>query len=726
MSIEMRERFDEMNSAPAQHGLSIPIRATVCLLGIAATLGAFEPPGAVWDEGWFDGDGTAMRLELAMGGEVRGRLLSFTDQVVVIEQDGFPHAVAYQQMETGCAYRTRKAMLSLRRGGPERLWAVDRYALGMLALDRERYDLAVREFAEAGRLDESYQSSGREALQRFRAKSQAKGANKRRGFKSEPTSPFAADSERNTDTLPLHYVGNNTGVDPNDPAARAKIIEGYKRVGNQIRERLGGELNLVETAHFLIWTDWPSAEHDLLGALAEQGCRPRRTIKIAHWDAEEYGIIGSVEWVEEFRDELAEKAVAYINADGAVTGGNVSVSSSPSLKRAIVEATRSVAYPDGRSVYLAWNREGLDEPAMGDLGGGSDHVGFYTHAGIPSAGISMTGSSGVYHSNYDSFAFFERFSDPEFVYGATLARVDGILALRLANADILPYDLTRYPTDLLRHSDDLKKRAEDLGMNISLDRLEAATRELADVAGELEASLFSTDSRAYDPAADRRTTNRMLIDLEKAFLRSEGLQGRAWSRSLFASPDPFSGYASWMLPGLRYEVESRSEAGVREWEATYVAAVQELTRRMRAVTNQVTARRADGAGLVGPDGQVAWDGYHTWQDVHAIMERWSEMYPELTELYSIGQSYEGVDLMVMEVTNEATGPAADKPAVYLDGGIHAAELTGAGTAILDKGLQSMTRRLSDAAQGTGPAVKTLDELGLSAQALARQTPQEQI
>ena len=252
MSIEMRERFDEMNSAPAQHGLSIPIRATVCLLGIAATLGAFEPPGAVWDEGWFDGDGTAMRLELAMGGEVRGRLLSFTDQVVVIEQDGFPHAVAYQQMETGCAYRTRKAMLSLRRGGPEHLQAVDRYSLGMLALDRERYDLAVREFAEAGRLDESYQSSGREALQRFRAKSQAKGANKRRGFKSEPTSPFAADSERNTDTLPLHYVGNNTGVDPNDPAARAKIIEGYKRVGNQIRERLGGELNLVETAHFLI------------------------------------------------------------------------------------------------------------------------------------------------------------------------------------------------------------------------------------------------------------------------------------------------------------------------------------------------------------------------------------------------------------------------------------------------------------------------------------------
>ncbi len=424
---------------------------------------------------------------------------------------------------------------------------------------------------------------------------------------------------------------------------------------------------------------------EALGQLDAEGCGPRRTIKIAHWDAEEYGIIGSVEWVEEFRDQLRAKAVAYINADGAVTGGNVRVSASPSLKRTIVEATQAVAYPDGRSMYLAWNSDGLDEPAIGDLGGGSDHVGFYTHAGVPSGGVSMGGSSGVYHSNYDDFAFFERFSDPDFVYGPALARVDGIIALRLANADILPYDLVRYPTDIDRHIDALESRAGQLGVNLDLDRLKSATDELADVAEELETSLFASDSPVYDPAADRDAANRGLLDMEKAFIRSEGLQGRPWSQSLFASPDPFSGYASWMLPGLRFEVESRSAAGIAEWEGTYVAAVQDLTRRMRALSNQVSERRIEGANLVGADGEVEWNRYHRWQDVHAIMKVWSEMYPGLTELYSIGNSYEGVDLMLMEVTNEATGPASDKPAIYLDGGIHAAELTGSEVALYTLG-----------------------------------------
>ena len=424
---------------------------------------------------------------------------------------------------------------------------------------------------------------------------------------------------------------------------------------------------------------------DALGQLDREGCGPRRTIKIAHWDAEEYGIIGSVEWVEEFRDQLRAKAVAYINADGAVTGGDVRVSASPSLKKIMLEATQAVAYPDGRSVYLAWNRDDLDEPTIRDLGGGSDHVGFYTHAGVPSGAVSMGGSSGVYHSNYDNFAFFERFSDPDFLYGPTLARVDGIIALRLANADVLPYDLARYPTDIRRHIEAMESRAGELGVNLSLDRLKAATGVLAEVAEELDSFLFAADSRVYYPTADREATNRSLLDMEKAFIRSEGLQGRPWSQSLFASPDPFSGYASWMLPGLRYEVESRSATGIAEWEGTYVAAVQDLTRRMRALTNQVTARRAEGASLVGPDGQVAWDRYHRWQDVHAIMEEWSEMYPGLTQLYSMGESYEGVDLMIMEVTNEATGPASDKPAIYLDGGIHAAELTGSEVALYTLG-----------------------------------------
>ena len=176
---------------------------------------------------------------------------------------------------------------------------------------------------------------------------------------------------------------------------------------------------------------------------------------IAHWDAEEYGIIGSTEWVEEFRDELEANAIAYINADAAVSGANFGGSSSPSLKGQILEATRAVTYPaTDQSLYDWWFERapaGTDEPSLGNLGGGSDHVAFYTHAGVPSAGLSSGNPSGVYHSNYDNFAWYERFGDTTFVYGPMVARVDGIIALRFANADVLPYDAARYATDTRTH-----------------------------------------------------------------------------------------------------------------------------------------------------------------------------------------------------------------------------------------------------------------------------------
>jgi N-acetylated-alpha-linked acidic dipeptidase len=323
---------------------------------------------------------------------------------------------------------------------------------------------------------------------------------------------------------------------------------------------------------------------EALGTLAGEGCRPRRSIAIAHWDAEEYGIIGSTEWVEHYRDELAANAVAYINADGSVTGPAFNASSSPSLKRPILEAAGAVRYPGSDGTVLDhWAATSRDraEPPIGNLGGGSDHVAFYTHVGVPSAGLSISGSNGIYHSNYDTFAFFERFSDPDFEYGPTLARVDGVLALRLANADVIPYDVVRYGTDLLEHAADLERYGESLGRSVHLRRLKDAARAFTATAREFEAARDAwlgnamTDDRA-------RQLNAALIALEKAFIDMEGLQERPWSRSLYASPDPFSGYASWMLPGIRYEIETANAAGVYEWEARYEAAVAELQRRVAA------------------------------------------------------------------------------------------------------------------------------------------------
>ena len=183
--------------------------------------------------------------------------------------------------------------------------------------------------------------------------------------------------------------------------------------------------------------------------------------------------------------------------------------------------------------------------------------------------------------NDDDFAFFERFCDPDFVFGPTLARIDGILALRLANADIIPYDITLYSADLARHARSLEVRAEKLGMQLALDDLHAAVAALDTASRALSAALSQSLADGPHSSAALRRINKGLIALERIFVREDGLQGRPWSRSLYAAPDPFSGYAAWMLPGLRYEIETDNPGGIPDWEAVYVGAVEKLTRAIR-------------------------------------------------------------------------------------------------------------------------------------------------
>ena len=331
---------------------------------------------------------------------------------------------------------------------------------------------------------------------------------------------------------------------------------------------------------------------EALGELSrDDECRPRRSIMIAHWDAEEYGIIGSTEWVEEFREALEANAIAYINADAAVSGANFGSSSSPSLKGQIIEATKAVTYPGtDESLYDWWlprAGEGATEPGLGNLGGGSDHVGFYTHAGVPSGSLSSSNPGGVYHSNYDNFAWYERFGDTTFAHGPMIARADGILALRFANADVLPYDVIRYATDTRTHVETLYEVAAQRGLKIDLSRLVESTRELDEAAAALVAARDRWLGSGEVDAAAAEAVNRALIGLEKAWLNDRGLQGRPWSRSIYVSPDPFSGYASWMLPGLRYEIETDDRADLPGWERVYIGAVRNLAERMRAVAGMM-------------------------------------------------------------------------------------------------------------------------------------------
>jgi N-acetylated-alpha-linked acidic dipeptidase len=331
---------------------------------------------------------------------------------------------------------------------------------------------------------------------------------------------------------------------------------------------------------------------EALGTLAEAGCRPDRSIKIAHWDAEEYGILGSTEWVEQLEDQLQGGAVAYLNADGAVSGAHFGAAAAPSLKGPLLDAAKSVSYPgaasDTTTVYdhLAARTEAGQR--LGDLGGGSDHVGFYTYAGVPSASGGFSGTTPVYHSAYDNFAWYKRFADTSFVYGPALARLDGTLALRLANADVLPYDVPRFAEDLDRHVGTIAERAAATGRETSFGRLRSAIDTLATAAKAFEAA--RTARVADGPPPNANAINDLLLSLEQAFQHAEGMPFGDQYRSLYASPNPFNGYASWMLPGLRYPIETDADAATLDrWTTLYRRAVHQLTEQVRSATTAVSS-----------------------------------------------------------------------------------------------------------------------------------------
>lgn len=297
---------------------------------------------------------------------------------------------------------------------------------------------------------------------------------------------------------------------------------------------------------------------DALGRMADEGWRPKRSILIGHWDAEEFMLIGSSEWTEHLQEELSANAVMYLNADMSVTGSLFRSSASPSLKQPIIEATKVVPHPDyeNRTIFETWIGDGENEPSIGNLGGGSDHVGFYMHLGIPSAGISISSGVPVYHTNFDTFHMYETFLDSTFSYGPTLAGIYGVVATRFANADILPYDLNRYATDITSHLETLQNRAEELGREFyneaDLQSILSLNRRLSESLTEFIPEYLGSEEYDEDIA---REINRRLIQLERSFTDPDGLPFSEWQKSLYVSPDPWSGYASWMIPGVRYVLE---------------------------------------------------------------------------------------------------------------------------------------------------------------------------
>jgi N-acetylated-alpha-linked acidic dipeptidase len=295
---------------------------------------------------------------------------------------------------------------------------------------------------------------------------------------------------------------------------------------------------------------------DALGALMEEGWRPARSILFAHWDAEEYGLIGSAEWVEHLLEELQAKTVVYLNADMSVTGSNFRASASPSLKAPIYESAAALNHPDSNITLLDyWAGSGENErPPIGNLGSGSDFAPFVLHAAIPAAHIGTTGRVPVYHSAFDNLHYYENFLDGEYKYGPFLAHYYGILATRFANAEILPYDLESFAEAFMRYLSEVDELSggeilKGSNLPVLLDLLQnqswlfgAQLRHLSD------------HRELYEPPLAE--INKALIALERNLLLAEGLEFNSWFRNVFISSDPIRGYAAWTFPALRYGIAS--------------------------------------------------------------------------------------------------------------------------------------------------------------------------
>jgi len=323
---------------------------------------------------------------------------------------------------------------------------------------------------------------------------------------------------------------------------------------------------------------------EAIGDVIKNGESIGRSIMIGHWDAEEQGVIGSTEWVEQFKKELGAKAVTYMNFDGGVSGTTFRSSSAPTMKKLITDATKEVEYPgEGKTVYEVWKGD-QDAPAMGNLGGGSDHIGFYMHVGVPSLGAG-TGGPTAYHSNYDNFNYYSKFVDPSFTMGGMVAKVIGVLSLRLANAEVIPYDVPRYAEDLKIHFANSEEMVAEIDPTFGkFDQVHAEIESLESKSEKFQSALNSALESGNLSTKEIEKLNKGLLALEKSWIDRKGMDFGNWYKSLYVSTDPFSGYASWILPGIRYEVETKNPEGLEEWDKRYAKAIKDLGKKIDKLT----------------------------------------------------------------------------------------------------------------------------------------------
>lgn len=321
-----------------------------------------------------------------------------------------------------------------------------------------------------------------------------------------------------------------------------------------------------------------------MGTALRAGHRPRRTIVFADWDGEEPLLGGSTQWVKDNAPALRAGAVAYINVDSAIAGPRFQAGATPALARFVRDVTRAVNDPaTGGPLHDAWaaqSKNGI--PEVGTIVGATDYTAFQEHLGVSCIDMFFDGPYGVYHSQYDNYAWMSRFGDPGFYYGATLARLWGVMAWRLADAPLLPLRYSDYARAALGYIDAVEAHARPLPL-ARLDRARAAARRWEEAATALETSLDS----ATPPPADLRGLNDALLQVERTLTDADGLAGRPFYRHLLVAPQPT--YREEYLPRIWEAIDRGDRAAIPRHEEEIVKAFDRAADILRRARERLTS-----------------------------------------------------------------------------------------------------------------------------------------
>ena len=381
-----------------------------------------------------------------------------------------------------------------------------------------------------------------------------------------------------------------------------------------------------------------------IGELVKQGWKPKRTIIYCAWDGEEPGLLGSTEWVETHADDLGKHAVVYINSDSN-SRGYFALEGSHSLEHFINDVARDVQDPETK--LSAWKRDQLREiegaktpEALRELrsrhdlrlemlGGGSDHAPFINFAGVASLGIGFGGEDGggIYHSIYDDFYWYTHFSDKDFVYGRALAQAGSTSVVRMADADLLPFQFSDFADDVKMYVREVEKFAdkqrediqeknqklaegmyeatadpryswvtpkkEEVPPHLNFAPLDNAVESLERSAAEYQKALdrVSANGGAALASASVKEVNEMLIQCEHKLTTPEGLPGRFWYKHELYAPGVYTGYAAKAIPAVREGLEQKKWKEAEDSAARVARVLESEAQHISAAAAKLSAVR---------------------------------------------------------------------------------------------------------------------------------------